>query len=56
MLAWLDDASYPWKNLAISEYYAGYTASGIAMIRMGDWKYAYHTCPCRHRPSANSST
>jgi choline-sulfatase len=42
LVAWLDQPSYPWKNLAVSEYYAGYTASGIAMIRQGDWKYVYH--------------
>ena len=57
MLAWLDDASSPWKDLAISEYYAGYIASGIAMIRTGDWKYVYHTRPTRRTgPSASSST
>lgn len=43
MLPWLDDAAFAWKDQAVSEYYAGYTASGIAMIRQGDWKYVYHT-------------
>ena len=43
LVPWLDQPSYAWKNLAVSEYYAGYTASGMAMIRQGDWKYVYHT-------------
>ncbi len=43
MLPWLDDAQTPWRDLAVSEYYAGYIASGMAMIRQGDWKYVYHT-------------
>lgn len=42
MLPWLDAAETPWKNRAVTEYYAGYIASGIAMIREGDWKYVYH--------------
>ncbi|GAB6165930.1 choline-sulfatase [Thermostilla marina] len=42
MIAWLDDPSFPWKDLAVSEYYAAYIVSGIAMIRQGDWKYVYH--------------
>lgn len=43
MLPWLDDGAARWKDLAVSEYYAGYTASGMAMIRQGAWKYVYHT-------------
>lgn len=43
MVPWLDRAATPWKDRAIVEYYAGYVASGIAMIREGDWKYVYHT-------------
>lgn len=43
MVPWLDDASFAWRDLAASEYYSGYIASGIAMIRRGDWKYVYHT-------------
>lgn len=43
MVPWLDDPKHTWRDLAVSEYYAGYTASGIAMIRQGDWKYVYHT-------------
>lgn len=42
MTAWLDQPTHAWKNVAVSEYYAGYTASGLAMIRQGDWKYVYH--------------
>ncbi|MBA4192410.1 MAG: hypothetical protein C0467_30960 [Planctomycetaceae bacterium] len=43
MVPWLNDQSHAWRDLAVSEYYAGYIASGIAMIRMGNWKYVYHT-------------
>jgi choline-sulfatase len=39
----LDDPEAPWKNLAVSEYYAHNTISGFAMIRMGTYKYVYHT-------------
>lgn len=42
-LPWLDNPNYPWRDLAISEFYSGYIASGMAMIRQGDWKYVYHT-------------
>jgi len=43
MLPWLDDPAHAWRNLAVCEYYSGYTASGMAMIRQGDWKYVVHT-------------
>ncbi|MFD0893998.1 sulfatase-like hydrolase/transferase [Luteolibacter ambystomatis] len=43
MVPWLDDSRFAWKDLAVSEYYAGYISSGIAMIRQGKWKYVYHT-------------
>jgi choline-sulfatase len=43
MLPWLDKSAYAWKDLAVSEFYAGYTSSGMAMIRQGDWKYVYHS-------------
>ena len=42
-LPWLDDPAFAWKDLAVSEYYSGFTASGMAMIRQGAWKYVYHT-------------
>ncbi len=42
-LPWLDDPAFAWKDLAVSEYYSGYIASGMAMIRQGAWKYMYHT-------------
>ena len=42
MVSWMDDARHKWKDLALSEYYAGNTASGFQMIRMGEWKYVYH--------------
>lgn len=51
MLPWLDDPNFTWRNLAVSEYYSGYVASGIAMIRQGDWKYVYHTrADAKHGP------
>ena len=40
---WLDDAAHPWKDLAVSEYYAHNIASGYVMLRRGAWKYVYHT-------------
>lgn len=51
MLKWLDNPSSAWKDMAISEYYAGYIASGIAMIRKENWKYVYHTrADTKHGP------
>lgn len=43
MVGWLDDADAPWKDLAVSEYYAHNIASGFAMLRHGPYKYVYHT-------------
>ncbi|MHC4239316.1 MAG: sulfatase-like hydrolase/transferase [Planctomycetota bacterium] len=43
MVPWMDDAKTRWKDLAVSEYYAHSIASGYAMIRMGRYKYVYHT-------------
>jgi len=43
MVSWLDNANTPWKDRAVSEYYAHNIASGYAMIRMGRFKYVYHT-------------
>jgi choline-sulfatase len=43
MARWLNDAQTRWKDLAVSEYYAHSIASGYAMIRMGRFKYVYHT-------------
>lgn len=42
-LPWLDDPSFAWRDLAVSEFYSGYIASGMVMIRQGDWKLVYHT-------------
>ncbi|MBL9208210.1 MAG: sulfatase-like hydrolase/transferase [Opitutaceae bacterium] len=49
MVGWLDRGDFPWKDRAVVEYYAGYVASGIAMIREGPWKYVYHTRPSPER-------
>jgi len=43
MVRWLDNPDSEWKDLAVSEYYGHNIASGFAMIRMGDYKYVYHT-------------
>lgn len=51
MLPWLDDGAAPWRDVAVSEYFASYVASGFVMIRQGDWKYVYHTrADERHGP------
>lgn len=42
MVPWLDRSSFPWKDRAVCEFYAGYIASGITMIREKGWKYVYH--------------
>ena len=43
MIGWLDRPDTKWKDLAASEYYAHNIASGYAMIRLGQYKYVYHT-------------
>ncbi|MBN1350681.1 sulfatase-like hydrolase/transferase [candidate division KSB1 bacterium] len=43
LLPLLDKPSVPWKNFAVSEYYAHNIASGYAMLREDAWKYVYHT-------------
>jgi choline-sulfatase len=51
MVKWLDDPKARWEDLAVSQYYAHNIASGYAMIRMGPWKYTYHTAPdAQHAP------
>lgn len=40
--AYLDDASHPWKDFALSEYYGHNICSGITMVRQGQYKYVYH--------------
>jgi choline-sulfatase len=47
----LDDASAPWKDMAVSEYYAHNIASGYTMIRMGQYKYVYHTAADKNHPA-----
>lgn len=42
LVPWMDDPKHAWKDLAVSEYWAQFTASGYAMVRQGDWKYVYH--------------
>jgi len=43
MVPWLDDPKRKWKDLAVSEYYGHNIASGYTMIRMGQYKYVYHS-------------
>lgn len=43
MVPWLDNPQTRWKDKAVSEYYAHNITSGYAMIRMGRFKYVYHT-------------
>ncbi|HPO12245.1 MAG TPA: sulfatase-like hydrolase/transferase [Candidatus Hydrogenedentes bacterium] len=50
MIHWLEDPKAPWKDQAVSEYYAHNIASGYAMIRMGQFKYTYHTRPDETHP------
>ncbi len=45
MLSWLDHPLTSWRDLAVSEYYADYVASGFAMVRKGPYKYVYHVAP-----------
>ncbi|MHC4647293.1 MAG: sulfatase-like hydrolase/transferase [Planctomycetota bacterium] len=49
LVKWMDDVKTKWKDLAVSEYYGHNIASGYAMIRMGRYKYVYHTpAPADH--------
>jgi len=41
----------PWKDRAVTEYYAHDIASGYAMIRSGRYKYVYHTAPDAQHPA-----
>lgn len=51
MVQWLDKAKSDWKDVAISEYYAHNIASGFVMIRMGKYKYVYHTAADGNHPA-----
>jgi choline-sulfatase len=51
MVAWLDDAQSPWRDIAISQYYAHNIASGFVMLRQGPWKYVYHSPPDSEHPA-----
>jgi len=51
MVRWMDDSSTPWKDVAVSQYYAHNIASGYAMLRTGQWKYVYHSAPDDHHPA-----
>jgi len=43
MVRWLDNPENKWKDIAVSEYYSHNIVSGNVMIRMGNYKYVYHT-------------
>ena len=51
MIQWLDNPRTEWKDIAVSEYYAHNIASGYAMIRMGRYKYVYHTPADANHPA-----
>ena len=51
MVQRLDNPNAKWKDMAVSEYYAHNIASGYAMIRMGRFKYVYHTAPDENHPA-----
>ncbi len=51
LVEWLDHPTEFWKDLAVSEYYAHNIASGYAMIRMGQFKYVYHTPADANHPA-----
>lgn len=42
MCGWMDNQKAPWRDLAITQYYAHHIASGFTMIRTGKYKYVYH--------------
>jgi choline-sulfatase len=51
MVLWLDNPENRWKDLAVSEYYSHNIASGNVMIRMGNYKYVYHTVADADHPA-----
>jgi choline-sulfatase len=51
MVPWVEHPDAPWKDRAVTEYYAHNIASGYAMIRSGQFKYVYHTAPDAQHPS-----
>ena len=50
-MPWLDSAASPWKDSAISQFYAENIASGFTMLRSGEWKYVYHAAPDAKHPA-----
>ncbi|MBC2595761.1 sulfatase-like hydrolase/transferase [Ruficoccus amylovorans] len=51
LVDWLDNPQAPWKDMAVSQYYAHCIASGINMIRMGKYKYVYHNTADADHPA-----
>jgi choline-sulfatase len=51
LCGYLDDAKAPWRDLAVSQYYAHNIASGYAMLRTGPYKYVYHSPPDDQHPA-----
>jgi len=47
----LDNPAAPWKDMAVSEYYAHNIASGYTMFRLGQYKYVYHTAADAQHPA-----
>ena len=48
---WMDSPATPWKDRAVSEYYAHNIASGYTMLRAGRHKYVYHAAMDRDHPA-----
>ena len=51
MCGWMDNPQAKWKDLAVSEYYGHNIASGFVMLRLGRYKYVYHTPPDDAHPA-----
>ena len=51
LCTWLDQPDARWKDVAVSEYYGSYIASGFAMLGTGPYKYVYHTPPDAEHPA-----
>ena len=51
LLPILNDDRAPWKDMALSEYYSHNICSGFTMLRLGRWKYVYHTVPADGWPA-----
>jgi choline-sulfatase len=51
LCGYMDRPEAAWKDRAVTEYWAHNIASGYAMIRLGHYKYVYHTTPDAKHPA-----